>query len=314
MNRKDWLVIILPLLVTWSIDRITKEWASLLDGVMSFKYLHFVLHHNHGAMLGLFSELPAVLRIVSLSTGGAFIVCLYAIIQYLLPSRSLKLRAGLSILLGGILGNVTDRILYGYVIDFIVIGVPELASPAFNMSDALQWVGYALIVYAIIREGHLIWPEINSRKKYWINPRFQLKYCFILLGVGLGLSLISGVFSYTYFRVTLGEVSFGDLRLINKYVIPYLVTFSILTVTFCAIMFTVGRIISHRIAGPLYAFEKYMEDLLAGTEREFKLRESDEFKNLVVLAERIRVEMHKIRKEQTIEVVQFYEKTGSDDK
>ncbi len=313
MIKKDWIVIILPLLITWSIDRVTKEWASLLEGVMSFKYLHFVLHHNHGAMLGLFSELPAVLRIVSLSTGGAFIVCLYAIIQYLLPSRSLKLRAGLSILLGGILGNVTDRILYGYVVDFIVLGVPSLASPAFNMSDALQWVGYGLIVYAIIREGHLIWPEINSRKKYWINPHFQLKYSFILLGVGLGLALIAGVFSYTYFRVTLGEISFGDTRLIDKYIAPYLVTFSVLTITFCAMMFTVGRVISHRIAGPVYAFERYMEDLLQGTEREFKLRESDEFKNLTVLAEQIKVQLQKIRKEQTIEVVQYYDKTGSEE-
>ncbi len=216
-------------------------------------------------------------------------------------------------MLGGILGNVTDRIIWGYVVDFVVLGNRSLSSPAFNLADALQWIGYGLIVWSVIKEGHLIWPEVNSRRKYWINPGFQLKYCFVLFGVGFGLSLIAGVFSYTYFRVTLGEMAFGDVRVIDKYVYPYLITFSILAVTFSVGMFAVGRIISHRIAGPLYAFEKYMEDVLEGRDREFKLRESDEFKNLKLLADRVRDKVKLIRKDNTINVVQYYDKAGSED-
>jgi len=150
MRKRDWLLVTLPLILTWLIDRVTKIAASNMPGSSTHGPVSFILHHNHGAMLGLFSDLPAVLRIVSLSTGGAFLICSYAIIQYLLPIRSLVLRSGLSILLGGILGNVADRIIYGYVIDFIVLGSPSLSSPAFNMADALQWVGYGLIVFAII--------------------------------------------------------------------------------------------------------------------------------------------------------------------
>ena len=62
-------------------------------------YKRQALHHNPGAMLGLFSDLPPVLRIVSLSTGGAFLVVIYALIQYLLPIKSLILRSGMSVLL-----------------------------------------------------------------------------------------------------------------------------------------------------------------------------------------------------------------------
>ncbi|MFM6930459.1 MAG: signal peptidase II, partial [Bdellovibrio sp.] len=206
MKKREWLIVILPLIATWLIDRVTKLWATDITQIKSFGPLHFVLHHNHGAMLGLFSDLPSVLRIVSLSTGGAFLLCTYALIQYLLPIKSLTLRTGLSILIGGIIGNVTDRIVWGYVVDFIVVGTPTLSSPAFNMADALQWVGYALIVYAIIREGELLWPENNARKRYWVNLSFQLKYCFILMAVGLSLTLISLVFSYTYLRVTIQEL------------------------------------------------------------------------------------------------------------
>lgn len=293
MRKRDWLLITLPLILTWVIDRVSKIAASQLTGISTHGPVSFILHHNHGAMLGLFSDLPAVLRIVSLSTGGAFLICTYAIVQYLLPIRSLTLRSGLSILLGGILGNVADRIIYGYVIDFIVLGTPSLSSPAFNLADALQWVGYGLIVFAIVQEGDVLWPENNARKQYWINKKFQLKYCLVLMGVGLSLTLISLVFSYTYLRVTISELVGNNLFLLNKFLIPFVVTYAIICIAFCGILFAVGRLISHRIAGPVYAFEKFLMDVLEGKDRTFKLRSGDEFKHLEELAEKVRAELRR---------------------
>lgn len=293
MKKRDWLLVTLPLIITWVIDRVTKVAASNMPGSTTHGPVSFILHHNHGAMLGLFSDLPAVLRIVSLSTGGAFLICSYAIVQYLLPIRSLMLRSGLSILLGGILGNVADRIIYGYVIDFIVLGSPSLSSPAFNMADALQWVGYGMIVFAIIREGDLLWPENNARKVYWINRKFQLKYCLVLMAVGLSLTLISLVFSYTYLRVTISELVGNNQFLLNKFLIPFVITYGIICVAFCAILFAVGRLISHRIAGPVYAFERFLVDNFEGKDRPLKLRSGDEFRHLEELAEKIRVELRR---------------------
>jgi signal peptidase II len=284
MKKHEWLIVFLPLIFTWSVDFITKKWASQMLESKDYGFMHFILHHNPGAMLGLFSDLPPELRIVSLSTGGAFLFCTYALIQYLLPIKSLTLRSGLSTLLGGILGNVTDRIMYGHVVDFIVFRVGNLMSPAFNLADALQWVGYGLIVYSIIKEGNLLWPEFNARRRYWINPRFQLKYCFFLMGVGFGLGLISVVFSYTYLRVTMIELT-GDNRLIlDKFLVPFTITFGIIILGFCIGLFTVGKIISHKIAGPIYAFEKFLADSMEGKNRPFKLRSKDEFKHLEDMA------------------------------
>jgi signal peptidase II len=297
MKKRDWLIVALPLIVTWLIDRVSKIAASGMLGSSTHGPVSFILHHNHGAMLGLFSDLPAVLRIVSLSTGGAFLICSYVIVQYLLPIRSLILRSGLSILLGGILGNVADRIIYGYVIDFIVLGSPSLSSPAFNLADALQWVGYGMIVFAIIREGDLLWPENNARKQYWINKKFQLKYCLVLMTVGLSLTLISLVFSYTYLRVTIAELVGNNQFLLNKFLIPYVITYAIICVAFCAILFAVGRLISHRIAGPVYAFERFLIDVLDGKDRGLKLRNGDEFQHLEELAEKIRAELLRRKKD-----------------
>ncbi|HRK07082.1 MAG TPA: signal peptidase II [Pseudobdellovibrionaceae bacterium] len=287
LRRLDWIIVLVPLFATWGIDQITKAWAEGLKSVNFHGPLGFVLHHNHGAMLGLFSDLPAVLRIVTLSTGGAFLIFTFSIIQYLLPIKSLQLRAGMSILLGGILGNVTDRIVNGYVIDFIVLGSPQNASPAFNLADVLQWVGYAMIAIALFRESEVLWPAENTRKRMWVNIKFQLRYCFLLTGIGLGFSLIAGVFSYTFLRVTIIDLVGANEKLLDHYLMPFTLTFAIVAVSFSAVLFLVGRVLSSRIAGPLYAFEKFLDDLVAGRPRKLKLRAGDEFKHLENIAERM---------------------------
>lgn len=310
MNRKDWLLTSLPFFVTWLVDRLTKEWANDLTTQYSFQFIHFILHHNPGAMLGLFSDLPKVLRVVSLSTGGAFLLCTYFLIQYLLPIKSTTLRAGLSILIGGIIGNVTDRIQWGFVVDFIVIGTPSLASPAFNLADLLQWVGYFMVIYAILKEKDLLWPQFDTRKATWVNVRFQVKYSLILVAIGLSLTMISLVFSYTYLRVTVSELAGYNQYIIDKFIVPYTITYVVICLSFCAILFAIGRIFSHRIAGPLYAFERYLHDALRGKENlaELKLRAGDDFKHLEELSKKVADELHKIRKDRTVNVVEFDEK------
>jgi signal peptidase II len=166
-------------------------------------------------------------------------------------------------------------------------------------------LGYGLIVYAIIREGELIWPENNIRKQYWVNMAFQLKYCFMLMAVGLSLTLICLVFSYTYLRVTIQELIGDNHFLMNKFLVPYVITFIIICVAFCAILFAVGRLISHRIAGPLYAFERYLGEILDGKPSKLKLRTGDEFRHLEELAIKVQERLLEIKKERTVNVVEY---------
>ena len=79
----------------------------------------------------------------------------------------------------------------------------------------------------------------------------------------------------------------------------------IISVAFCAILFTVGRVISHRIAGPLYAFERFLMDALEGKDVHLKLRTGDEFRHLEELANEINDRLHDLKKERTIQVVDY---------
>lgn len=290
MTRRDWYLNLSIIIIIWLVDFVTK-WAAAnyIQGIQFWGPFGLVLHYNPGAMLGTFAHLPPVLRVVSLSTGGAFLCFIYLALQHLIPIKARILRIGMSILLGGILGNVTDRILRGAVTDFLLIGSMSHSSPAFNVADAVQWVGYFMIIYSLIKDGSLFWPEQNFRRSLWVNPSFQVKYLVFLFMIGFGFSLVSGVFFYTYLKVTIDAIVIGTpIEVERKFLIPFLLTYLVIAVGFVVILVVIGRILSHRTAGPLYAFEKFLEDLLNGKARELKLRTGDDFKHLEELSLRLR--------------------------
>lgn len=311
MKRKDWLLVAAVLLVCVVIDQLTKLWAPQLSET-NYGYLKFLLVHNHGAMLGLFSDLPAVLRIVTLSTSGVFILCIYCLLQYLIPGRMLSLRLSLSVLVGGIIGNVLDRIFYGYVIDFICIETATWHSPIWNMADVIQWLGYLMMVYSLFKYSGQLWPDQNARKTFWINRKFQLKHSVLFMITGLFLTLVSAVFSYTYLRVSLQEVAGYNPLLIDKFTQPFLVTFFILALMFALLLFSVGKLMSHRIAGPIYAFERFLKDILEGrgltkSGAALQLRNNDDLRHLEELAEQVRARLVEIKAQQNVQVTEYHE-------
>ena len=54
---------------------------------------------------------------------------------------------GLSLILGGALGNLYDRVLLGYVIDFLYFHIHDYYWPAFNFADAAICIGAGILIY-----------------------------------------------------------------------------------------------------------------------------------------------------------------------
>ena len=141
-------------ILTLGLDLGTKQWAEkTLDlrppMVLVDKYVDFILARNKGGAWGLLqttSELvrrPFFLLVSALAIG--FIVTLYS--RLLRRQRALKW--GLPLVLGGALGNVFDRIHYGWVIDFIDVHITskgvEHHWPTFNVADIAICVGVGLM-------------------------------------------------------------------------------------------------------------------------------------------------------------------------
>jgi len=98
---------------------------------------HLTLVLNKGAAFGLFSRMTPVLILFA-------VISIFCMIVYLGRKRvSDTFQAiGLAMILGGALGNLTDRIFYGYVIDFIDLRV----WPVFNVADSFITIGAAVLI------------------------------------------------------------------------------------------------------------------------------------------------------------------------
>ena len=116
--------------------------------------IHGVLNltrvHNTGAAFGLMAGQPSMLRAffflgVSLVAMG---VVLWMIFR--LPADQKVEHVALSLIFGGALGNVIDRVRLGEVIDFIDVYFRSYHWPAFNLADSAITVGVILLMYRVL--------------------------------------------------------------------------------------------------------------------------------------------------------------------
>ena len=70
-----------------------------------------------------------------------------------LPVAEVRARLALALILGGAAGNVIDRLVYGYVIDFIDVYYESWHWPAFNIADAAISVGAFLLLLDAFQGG-----------------------------------------------------------------------------------------------------------------------------------------------------------------
>ena len=96
---------------------------------------------NHGAAFSLLQDSQLLFLVVS-----ALALVTIAYFYRSLHGRSLWLYAILGLVLGGTLGNLTDRIRQQYVTDFVSVGIGNLRWPTFNVADSSIVVGILSIV------------------------------------------------------------------------------------------------------------------------------------------------------------------------
>lgn len=147
---RKWLAISGIVLV---LDQITKYFVSrafaLYESVEITSFFNLVLVHNRGAAFSFLSEAGGWQR-------GFFIVLALVAsgwIVWLLrkhPQETLFCLA-LSLVLGGALGNVVDRILFGAVVDFLDFHAFGYHWPAFNVADMGISCGAVLLIWDAMR-------------------------------------------------------------------------------------------------------------------------------------------------------------------
>ena len=171
MLREKWMRFLLPgvAILTLAIDRISKwvvvdslrlgeSWnpVAALEHWVSLTYVT-----NTGAAFGLFPDHGVLFMIIAVVVVAVTVFCY----RYL-PGHQWLVQTGLGLQLGGVLGNLLDRLRYGHVIDFIDFKV----WPVFNLADT------AIVVAVTILAWHLWRDESLRAKGSEVPSKFNRSY------------------------------------------------------------------------------------------------------------------------------------------
>jgi signal peptidase II len=149
-GRPRWLLFATLAIGVLVADQLTKAWVAANVPVdrpirVLDDFIRLVVSHNTGGLFGMFRDLAPVLAFASLGVIG-LIVWYHA-----RAGRSLVLTTALGLLLGGALGNLTDRLRLGYVLDFVDAGIGDLRWYTFNVADAAISTALLLLVLVALR-------------------------------------------------------------------------------------------------------------------------------------------------------------------
>tara|TARA_B100001758_G_C18046053_1_gene420653 strand:- start:17 stop:442 length:426 start_codon:yes stop_codon:yes gene_type:complete len=132
-------------------DIVTKNlvfnYIDLYDFIPIIFFLELTHIHNFGVSFGFLSGIvsPWILIFIGLLVVG-FITYL------MINSKDLLEKWGLFIIISGALSNIIDRIINGYVIDFIYLHISNFYWPAFNFADIYISIGILMVIINIINK------------------------------------------------------------------------------------------------------------------------------------------------------------------
>ena len=141
---KIWTTFAPVLVVFLGLDQISKAWAESSLSLAESVNFGFNLSHNEGVVFGLY--LPV--WTIYLMTAGILGLGVYLVIKERLWQDRWHL-TGLALLAAGAIGNLIDRVRFGYVVDFIQV----YWWPTFNLADAWIVCGVCLFAWEfLVRE------------------------------------------------------------------------------------------------------------------------------------------------------------------
>ena len=159
MKKSNTLLVIILVSVLLGLDLLLKylvsSYLTTVNIIDNFFSLTYVL--NDGAAFSLFASRTYLLILIA-------IICLFFIIYELknnLDDRVLSI--GYSLVLAGLLGNFIDRLIDGYIVDYLSFKILGYNYPIFNFADILIVVGIIIVIIKEILKERGKKDEVRSK-------------------------------------------------------------------------------------------------------------------------------------------------------
>ena len=152
---RRWLRLLIIVGLVLAVDQITKRMVvdNLILGetrrIIPFlsPLFQIVRSHNTGASFGLLPRAGDFFAIVAVG-----VVCVLLYIYPRIPDEKRLAWLATGLIIGGALGNVLDRLMYGYVVDFINYQIPDMISNVSNLADHAIVLGVILFFISSWRD------------------------------------------------------------------------------------------------------------------------------------------------------------------
>ncbi|MGH7852001.1 MAG: signal peptidase II [Candidatus Binatia bacterium] len=154
--RRKWKIVVGWVAAIVIVDQITKAIVDhtmplhhsipLIDGFFNLTYIR-----NTGAAFGIFAGSHEVFRLPFLIGVSILAMAFILVMLKRLRDAATGLIIALAFILGGAIGNLIDRVVYGDVIDFLDFYWAHYHWPAFNVADSFITIGVAITLFYLIK-------------------------------------------------------------------------------------------------------------------------------------------------------------------
>src|SRR5262249_21769407 len=119
---------------------------TVIGGLFDLTYVR-----NTGAAFGLFASVDSSLKAILLNSIAVLVFVVVSAYALRSSHKSVRLQIGFALILGGAVGNLLDRVRFGYVVDFLDFFVPGQHGRAFNLADSAICMGVGRLFLDMLR-------------------------------------------------------------------------------------------------------------------------------------------------------------------
>ena len=290
MKKKDWIIIAGILVLAVVFDQVLKELAevALKNNSIKIGPLGFTVQETPFVLMDQLNILGYISAISPFGFSVFFLLLLF-VLNLILVQRLMGLRIGVTLFVAGMMGESLDIMFRGGVLDWMTF-----FKMYFNLSDVLIFVGVIMTLFFAVKDRSLIIQKHNLRRKMFIEKE-QYTFCYQVLFPYFLFAFAYCIFSVSFIKIVINRFVEISPVLQSNIITIFLLLFFILSMCFLLIVLGFTIYLSNKIYGPVYAFKKYIKEVLLcdGEDRPFKVRKGDHFMDLPDLAQQINAKYYK---------------------
>jgi signal peptidase II len=124
-------------------------------------FLNFVLNWNYGISFGMLNDVEQNQMLLSFLASGIIL----SLLVWYAKAKDASLTLPFGLIIGGAIGNVIDRKLYGAVLDFIDLHALGYHYPTFNIADSVIVIGAVILLYPKKSRNIVNIVNLNGERK-----------------------------------------------------------------------------------------------------------------------------------------------------